>query len=525
MTDGNGSKIIGNQLISRFSGLITKIANIDPPPPILITGETGTGKSLLARAIHNLSARSEHPFVCLNCGAIPRELMESELYGHSKGSFTGAHKDRRGKFIMAGHGTLFLDEIGELPLDLQANLLHVLDDNCFYPVGSEACVQSHCAVICATNQDLSEMIRNKSFRPDLYYRINVIRLNIPPLRERPGDIIDLLLHFIAKYRGDNAPLELTEEAVGWLQSHSWPGNVREVENCVQRLCFFHEGGPVTIRDVISAFTNELGLSEALPTVSSEAPPPKRVGDDHEKSSKNRLELVFGNDLSVDNVKRGLMRSVLERCGGNTTRASEWLGLFRTSIGNYCKRNKLPFGGKYIPLNDNTLRSVMFELADYVYCKINNEKMTWGAVVHEVTKALSDPGWFPSKGFQSPELPVYLSGKYGDEEALKVWQALKHVFGHKSGGAQIREKLVRSVLESNEGNVINSADLLGLSKATIYNICDKYEISYGNEFVPECDERLSASMHLVAGFARDLLAEGNKTFRVAVREIDMLLVGH
>jgi len=202
----------------------------------LITGESGTGKELFAQAIHQASAYSSGPFVAINCAAIPKELIETELFGYVPGAFTGAKKDgNKGKFVQAHGGTLFLDEIGDMPLELQSKLLRVLQERMVTPVGGTNPIPIDIRVISATNQDLEKMIREKTFRSDLYYRLNVINLTIPPLRERKDDIPVLIDYFLDKYAFhiDKGKTRFTKSALQALQHYDWPGNVRELENVVE----------------------------------------------------------------------------------------------------------------------------------------------------------------------------------------------------------------------------------------------------------------------------------------------------
>jgi len=199
---------------------------------VLISGESGTGKELLARRIHNKSSRYKKDFVPINCGAIPRELLESELFGHRKGSFTGAIAHRKGKFLQADGGTLFLDEIAELPLDMQVKLLRVLQEQVFYPVGSENALEVDVRIIVATNKDLAEEVKAGKFREDLFYRLNIMPLNLLPLRKRGEDLEVLANHFLKKYDADK---KLSKELLKAFLHYSWPGNVRELENMIQRL--------------------------------------------------------------------------------------------------------------------------------------------------------------------------------------------------------------------------------------------------------------------------------------------------
>ena len=204
---------------------------------VLITGESGTGKELVALSLHKHSPRADKPFIALNTAAIPKELLESELFGHEKGAFTGAHAMRKGRFEQADGGTLFLDEIGDMPAELQTRLLRVLADGVFYRVGGHTPINVNVRVIAATHQNLEAMVLSQRFREDLFYRLNVFPILIPPLRERKGDIPALVHHFInrkSKDLGLRRPLDLAPGSLDQLMDYDWPGNVRELENMVER---------------------------------------------------------------------------------------------------------------------------------------------------------------------------------------------------------------------------------------------------------------------------------------------------
>ncbi len=205
---------------------------------ILILGESGTGKQLLAEFIHKMSNVAKGPFVEINAGAIPRELIESELFGHEKGAFTGATQTKKGKFELANNGTFFLDEIGEMPIDLQVKLLHVLERNKITRVGGTKEIEINVRLIAATNKNLLEEIENKRFRSDLYYRLRVVQLNIPPLRQRISDIPVLVNYFLKKHSQNNAEYKISQEALNILKNYSFPGNIRELENIIQQSIIF-----------------------------------------------------------------------------------------------------------------------------------------------------------------------------------------------------------------------------------------------------------------------------------------------
>jgi len=219
----------------RVYELIERVAPSDVS--VLVIGETGTGKELVARALHRLSARRAKPFLAENCAAVPAQLLESELFGHKKGSFTGAVADRDGHFVAASGGTLFLDEIGDMPLEMQAKLLRALETKEVRPVGSNRTVRADVRVVAATNRDLATMVAERRFREDLYYRLKVVQIDLPPLRERSGDIERLVGYFLAMVARDNgvAELEIAPEALQALCGHDWPGNVRQLENEIRRL--------------------------------------------------------------------------------------------------------------------------------------------------------------------------------------------------------------------------------------------------------------------------------------------------
>ncbi len=221
----------------KFRALLTEMARVAPvDSAVLIQGETGTGKEVVARAIHEASPRHNHRFVALNCAAIPSALLESELFGHERGAFTGACTQTKGRFQMADGGTLFLDEIGDMPLELQPKLLRALQEREFERLGSGQAVRVNVRVVAATNQNLGELVRKKLFRADLFYRLNVIPICLPPLRERVQDILPLTEFFVAKFAARlNKPIDLIpDEVMAVLKAHDWPGNIRELQNCIER---------------------------------------------------------------------------------------------------------------------------------------------------------------------------------------------------------------------------------------------------------------------------------------------------
>ena len=228
----------------KFRALLTEVARVAPvDSAVLIQGETGTGKEVIARAIHEASPRRNQRFVALNCAAIPSALLESELFGHEKGAFTGACTQTKGRFQMAEGGTLFLDEVGDLPLEVQPKLLRALQEREFERLGSSQTVRVNVRVVAATNQDLEQLVAKKLFRADLFYRLNVIPLCLPPLRERIQDILALTEFFVAKFAASlNKPIDLIpDEVMAVLKAHDWPGNIRELQNCIERAVLFSPG--------------------------------------------------------------------------------------------------------------------------------------------------------------------------------------------------------------------------------------------------------------------------------------------
>jgi formate hydrogenlyase transcriptional activator len=242
----------------KFRALLAEVARVAPvDSAVLIQGETGTGKEVIARAIHDASPRRNRRFVALNCSAIPSALLESELFGHERGAFTGAWAQTKGRFQMADGGTLFLDEIGDLPLELQPKLLRALQEREFERLGSNQTVRVNVRVVAATNQDLGQLVNKKLFRADLFYRLNVIPLFLPPLRERVQDIPALTEFFVAKFAASlNKPIAvIPDEVIEVLKSHDWPGNIRELQNFIERAVLFSPGSvlrlPLDLRQTVT----------------------------------------------------------------------------------------------------------------------------------------------------------------------------------------------------------------------------------------------------------------------------------
>jgi len=290
---------------------------------VLITGESGTGKELVARAVHRASDRAHGPFVAVNCGAIPENLLETELFGHAKGAFTGAHATKTGRIGQAQDGTLFLDEIGELSLALQVKLLRVLQTREYSPLGDNRVLRADVRIVAATNRDLEEAVRAGTFREDLYYRLNVIHVCVPPLRERHGDIALLASYFLeqAKERtGRHRVQTISDAAMDLLEQYAWPGNVRELENTIERAILLCRGDRIEPRDLPAAVCG-------LPTENRRA--------DHKLPE-------IGLDLrhAVESFENNLIRQALERTRWNKNQAARLLGLNRTTLVEMLKRKRI-----------------------------------------------------------------------------------------------------------------------------------------------------------------------------------------
>ncbi|MBI5214979.1 MAG: sigma-54-dependent Fis family transcriptional regulator [Ignavibacteriae bacterium] len=253
--------ITKNSVMLQQLELATQVA--DSMLTVLIEGESGTGKELVAQFIHEQSVRKEKPFVKVNCAALAESLLESELFGHTKGAFTGAYKDREGRFEVAEGGTLFLDEVGEIPQSVQVKLLRFLQSREFERVGENITRKVDVRVIAATNRRLIELLQEGSFREDLYYRINAVRISLPPLRERPEDLLLLIYHFIKKFSGGRNEVEISAESVKLLTSYRWPGNIRELENVIERASILARDGIINTQhlpeEIQHADTEKIGL--------------------------------------------------------------------------------------------------------------------------------------------------------------------------------------------------------------------------------------------------------------------------
>jgi two-component system nitrogen regulation response regulator GlnG len=300
---------------------------------VLITGESGTGKELVARALHDYGSRKRGQFVAINMAAIPRELIESELFGHEKGAFTGANQRMDGRFEQAEGGTLFLDEIGDMPMETQTRLLRVLQEGEYTTIGGRRPIKTDVRIIAATHQDLRRLIRQGLFREDLYFRLNVVPLRLPPLRERVEDIEDLVRHFMARGMDEGLVAKsFDNEALDALRAHSWPGNVRELENLVRRLCALY------VEDVIGADAVRVELSEN----DMDAAPITQEGGSLTDSLHFHLSTYFkshGSGLPPNGLYERVLREVetplielsLSATRGNQIKAAELLGLNRNTL--------------------------------------------------------------------------------------------------------------------------------------------------------------------------------------------------
>jgi two-component system NtrC family response regulator len=300
-------------IIGKSKGLLTTLDNAaraaQSDSTVLVQGDTGTGKELLAKAIHFNSPRRDRPFIVINCGAIPKDLLESELFGHVKGSFTGAVANKLGKIEMADHGTLFLDEIGEMPLELQVKVLRLIQQREIEKVGAPAPMRVDVRIIAATHRNLQAMVDDGTFREDLYYRLAVIPLTLPPLRERPEDIPELVALFFRKFKDqmNRSDLRLHSSLMPYFAGYRWPGNVRELENVLERLVVLARGDEITVEDLPDFLRRERPALEAI-----------------------ELDLPPGG-ISLEGVERELVYRALQKAHWNQTKAAEYLDISRKQL--------------------------------------------------------------------------------------------------------------------------------------------------------------------------------------------------
>lgn len=314
-----------DQKIIEIMGIIRQVA--ESKATVLIEGESGTGKELVARAIHLNSQRASYPFIVVNCSAIPKELLESELFGHERGAFTGAEKRKIGSFEMANHGTLFLDEIGEMPKDLQVKILRAIEGYRFRRVGGTEEIDVDVRLIAATNRDLKSAVAQGEFREDLFYRLNIVPIKLPPLRERKGDIPLLVSHFIEKYRKEvkGKAIEISENALMALESYAWPGNVRELENCILRAVLLARSNRIEVDDLPSEVRGEeRGALQLIPRDSEEL---KRMKWQFRRKAENELEMAFLNEA-------------LKRNRGNISKTALDVKMDRRQLQNLIRKHRI-----------------------------------------------------------------------------------------------------------------------------------------------------------------------------------------
>ena len=329
---------------------------------VLITGDSGTGKELVAQALHDCSTRATGAFIPVNCGAIPKDLLESELFGHKKGAFTGALSDRKGRFQLANNGTLFLDEIGDMSMDLQVKLLRVLQERIIDPVGSQESLAIDVRVVAATHNNIEALIQQGKFREDLYYRLNVMPLDIACLAERKGDIPALVSHFAKEHCDSNGQtIRLNQFSMQLFNNYSWPGNVRELSNLVARYSALFPGSEVDLRRIPASLIpigirSELddGASQALQALSQESPGELAIAElvnidtngnadsnDPEDEVKRVISLAQGGEDFPDqgvklkqhllNIEKTIIQQALEKANGNVSQAARLLSLQRTTL--------------------------------------------------------------------------------------------------------------------------------------------------------------------------------------------------
>lgn len=361
MSSLDTSGIIGQSTtLAKVFEMMGKVAPTDST--VLVTGESGTGKELLVRALHANSKRADKPFVPINCGAIPKELLESELFGHEKGAFTHAIRSRPGRFELADGGTIFLDEIGEMDLSLQVKILRVLQEKEIERVGGTGVKKVDVRIIAATNRDLEREVSQGRFREDLYYRLNVIPLHLPPLRERGNDVLLLARHFLDIFceKKGRPPLELSNDARRILSAYTWPGNVRELVNFMERLSILVDGQIIQPADLPGKILDQVGDYKALPEISEDSSSARPVTiisqqaieDQEVQATVNAPADFVWPDLAVlaekrmnlkeflDTVENKLIDEALQKAAGIKNQAAEYLGIKRTTLIEKLKKRGL-----------------------------------------------------------------------------------------------------------------------------------------------------------------------------------------
>ncbi len=317
--------LVGNsRLMQSIYKEVGRIAS--KPVNVLIRGETGTGKELIARAIYQHSDRARAPFIAINCAAIPETLLESELFGHERGAFTGAEARRIGRFEQADQGTIFLDEIGDMTPGTQIKLLRVLQEKCLQRLGGKETILVDVRVVAATHRDLEQAIRSKQFREDLYYRLSVVVISLPPLRERKEDIPDMVKFFLRKYAAelgtDNPSIQT--EALDLLQTENWPGNVRELENVVRKVLLLAQGFTISVDHVRAALTRSASPGEASRQT-------LREHVDFLLSAAQRGELKDAHALLLRTAEKEIFCRAIEMAHGNQAKAARWVGVSRLTM--------------------------------------------------------------------------------------------------------------------------------------------------------------------------------------------------
>ncbi len=319
--DGRYGLVGRSSSLEQVFGVIEKVA--DTPSTVLLSGESGTGKELVARALHAHSGRKDGPFIAINCAAIPKTLIESELFGYDRGAFTGAVTAKPGRFELADKGTLFLDEIGEVPVDMQVKLLRVLQESSFERVGGIKTLKVDVRLVAATNRDLGKEVQAGNFREDLFYRLNVVPLVLPPLRDRREDIPLLVSHFLTRFneRLKKNVTSIAPEALERLVDHAWPGNIRELENVLERSILFADGPILTSVDLPAPQAREGTTAVAAP---DPQPDPERAST----PAESLKDLVR---RETERVERDLIRQALDETDGNVTQAARRLKISRKSL--------------------------------------------------------------------------------------------------------------------------------------------------------------------------------------------------
>ena len=332
---------------AELAALLEKIAPTDVS--VFIAGESGSGKEVLARQIHDLSGRSGKAFIAVNCGAIPRDLLESELFGHVKGAFTGAVSDREGKIAAANGGTLFLDEIGDMPLEMQVKLLRVVQERVVDPVGSNASVEVDVRLISATHRSIEAQIEKGEFRADLFFRLNVVPLALPPLRDRIDEIKTFVDHFAALHSTGSTPVKVDESLIRVIQNYEWPGNIRELSNFMQRLSVLYPGETVSLAMIPLAML-PVGLQEVAARQNEAeglTPSPESDGDDSYLDivmSARGLSPIGNNELSLketlNSVEKEMISKALQEVDGNVSMCARILKVQRTTLIERIKKYSL-----------------------------------------------------------------------------------------------------------------------------------------------------------------------------------------